>query len=152
MNLGRLVQNILCDSADVTYCFEASAMLIVGELASGILVACMPTLGPVCFPNRFGPKNQAAARLQYNKMRSWPLRRVSLSDGALALRQLEEEGEEGWGKKDQSVERGLYEEGPGGMKPARAVVRAVGGCYAGSNDTERNSRSEAEQQPPAAPS
>ena len=35
-----------------------SAMLIVGELSSGIIVACAPTLGPVFFPKQLGLKRK----------------------------------------------------------------------------------------------
>ena len=42
-------------------------MLIIGEISSGILVACAPTLGPIFFPNRFGPK--AKARHQHPSSR-----------------------------------------------------------------------------------
>ncbi|KAL8902134.1 MAG: hypothetical protein Q9207_004866 [Kuettlingeria erythrocarpa] len=116
INLGRLVQTILCDEADVTYCLEASAMLIVGELSSGILVACVPTLGPVCFPNRFGPKNPA--RFQY-KMSRRPLQRAS-SDG-IPLHQPDA----------SSVDPSLYEDGSK-LQPAEAVVKAVDG-HSGKN-------------------
>ena len=36
-----------------------SEMLVVGELSMGILVACVPTLAPVFFPNRYGPSAKA---------------------------------------------------------------------------------------------
>ena len=38
-------------------------MLVIGEMSSGILVACVPTLGPVLFPDRFGPRK--GVRYQY---------------------------------------------------------------------------------------
>ena len=36
-----------------------SEMLVVGELSVGILVACVPTLAPVFFPDRFGSSAKA---------------------------------------------------------------------------------------------
>ncbi|KAI4219074.1 MAG: hypothetical protein L6R36_008579 [Xanthoria steineri] len=59
INLGRLIQSIICNEADATYCFEDSALLVMGEMSSGILVACVPTMGPVFFPNRFRPTKTA---------------------------------------------------------------------------------------------
>ncbi|RAH58923.1 hypothetical protein BO85DRAFT_511357 [Aspergillus piperis CBS 112811] len=39
-------------AADFTYCTADSAILTVAEMAVGILVACVPTLGPVLLPSR----------------------------------------------------------------------------------------------------
>ncbi|KAF2231866.1 hypothetical protein EV356DRAFT_451259, partial [Viridothelium virens] len=56
INLGRLIQTILCDNtADFSYCLLPSAMLCVGEMSMGVVTCCVPTLGPVFFPARFGP-------------------------------------------------------------------------------------------------
>lgn len=64
INLGRLVHSITCDEEDITYCMQSSILFILGELCAGILVACVPTLGPVFFRDRFAPK--AEAHLPYS--------------------------------------------------------------------------------------
>jgi hypothetical protein len=71
INLGRLIQTIQCNEEDFTYCFIGSSMIVVGEMSTGILVACVPTLGPVFFPTRLGPS--ANARYQYKDSRRTPL-------------------------------------------------------------------------------
>ncbi|KAL6720639.1 ATP-dependent RNA helicase [Lecanora helva] len=63
INLGRLIQNIECNPLDFTYCTMGSAMFIIGEMATGILVACVPTLGPVIFPRP--PVRHNKANQQY---------------------------------------------------------------------------------------
>ena len=47
-----MVQTLVCDSADFTYCALESSLIVTGEMATGIMVACIPVLGPVFFPNR----------------------------------------------------------------------------------------------------
>ena len=71
INLGRLVQTIRCDETDFTYCLLGSSMIVTGEMSTGILVACVPTLGPVFFPSRFG--SSAKARHQFEDGRKAPL-------------------------------------------------------------------------------
>ena len=46
-------------------------MIVTGEMSTGILVACVPTLGPVFFPSRFG--SSAKARHQFQDGRRAPL-------------------------------------------------------------------------------
>lgn len=46
-------------------------MIVVGEMSTGILVACVPTLGPVFFPSKFGPS--VKTRYQYKNDRMTPL-------------------------------------------------------------------------------
>lgn len=46
-------------------------MIVVGEMSTGILVACVPTLGPAFFSSRFGPG--AKARYQCKDSRRTPL-------------------------------------------------------------------------------
>lgn len=53
-------------------------MLVMGELSSGILVACVPTLGPIFFPDRLGPKRLARYRYRTSQQ---PLHR-NLNNGA----------------------------------------------------------------------
>ena len=43
----------LCDASDFTYCTPYSLIFVLCEMAGGILVACVPTLGPVFFPQRY---------------------------------------------------------------------------------------------------
>lgn len=71
INLGRIIQLLQCNEKGFTYCFLESAMIYIGEMSAGILVACVPTLGPVFFPSRFGPS--AKARHQYKHTRRAPL-------------------------------------------------------------------------------
>ncbi|KAI0397480.1 hypothetical protein F5Y17DRAFT_374007 [Xylariaceae sp. FL0594] len=54
INLGRLIQTLICPLADATYCVSQSSFLIIGEISGGILVACVPTLGPLVFSHRRG--------------------------------------------------------------------------------------------------
>ncbi|KAL9132936.1 MAG: hypothetical protein Q9175_005892, partial [Cornicularia normoerica] len=72
INLGRIILIVQCHEKGFTYCFLGSAaMIYIGEMSTGILVACVPTLGPVFFPSRFGPS--AKARHQYKHTRRTPL-------------------------------------------------------------------------------
>ncbi|KAB8294167.1 hypothetical protein EYC80_009607 [Monilinia laxa] len=52
LNLGRLIQTLRCDQANFTYCVLPAYMIVVGEMSVGIMVACVPTFGPVFFPSR----------------------------------------------------------------------------------------------------
>lgn len=62
INLGRIVKVLDCDLADFTYCTRDSAILTVAEMAVGVIVACIPTLGPIVFPHR---RHGASARNPY---------------------------------------------------------------------------------------
>lgn len=52
MKLARLVHDIRCDAVNFTYCQFQSSMIVIGEMSVGIVVACVPTFGPVFFPKR----------------------------------------------------------------------------------------------------
>lgn len=52
INLARIIQVLRCSLSDFTYCTADSAILTVAEMAVGIIVACVPMLGPVIFPER----------------------------------------------------------------------------------------------------
>ncbi|TGO47636.1 hypothetical protein BCON_0269g00020 [Botryotinia convoluta] len=52
LNLGRLLQTLRCDQANFTHCVLPAYMIVVGEMSVGIMVACVPTFGPVFFPSR----------------------------------------------------------------------------------------------------
>ncbi|PLB50872.1 hypothetical protein P170DRAFT_406305 [Aspergillus steynii IBT 23096] len=52
INIGRIIQTKLCDHGNTTYCALDASILIAAEISSGILVSCVPTLGPVLFRNR----------------------------------------------------------------------------------------------------
>ena len=75
INLGRLIWTIQCNAGDFTYCLLGSSMLVVGEMSTGVIVACVPTLGPVFSPSRFEPS--AKARFQYKD-----IRRTHFTDGS----------------------------------------------------------------------
>ncbi|ROW00960.1 hypothetical protein VSDG_02824 [Cytospora chrysosperma] len=48
VNLGRLIQILDCPFAtDEVYCLWALTILALAEMTGGILVACIPTLGPL---------------------------------------------------------------------------------------------------------
>lgn len=48
INLMRIILVLNCNvAADVTYCTLNSAILTVAEMAVGIMVACVPRMGPV---------------------------------------------------------------------------------------------------------
>ncbi|KAK3902804.1 hypothetical protein C8A05DRAFT_33459 [Staphylotrichum tortipilum] len=54
-NLGRLIQTFQCQtSADATFCFLTSSIIVFAEFSSGILVACVPMLGPLLRRRRGG--------------------------------------------------------------------------------------------------
>jgi len=52
---------VTCSLQDFTYCTRDSAILTVAEMAVGIIVACVPTFGPIFSPRRFA----SSARNQY---------------------------------------------------------------------------------------
>lgn len=68
-------------------------MLIIGELSSGILVACVPTLGPIFFPERFGPKKGVP---------------YQSSTSRRPLRKLPSDGVPFWGPGSDSTDLGPY--------------------------------------------
>ncbi|OCL04253.1 hypothetical protein AOQ84DRAFT_380783 [Glonium stellatum] len=53
INLVRILKVLDCNIADFTFCTRDSAILTVGEMAVGIIAACVPLLGPVIFPRRY---------------------------------------------------------------------------------------------------
>jgi hypothetical protein len=62
INLGRLVQTFKCSpDVDFSYCAMDSSILVLGEMTGGILLACVPTYGPLFFPDR---KNKSQDRNQ----------------------------------------------------------------------------------------
>lgn len=52
VNLARVINTAECNLDDFTYCSLSVAILSVAEMACGILVACVPTLGPLLSSNR----------------------------------------------------------------------------------------------------
>ncbi|KAF3389061.1 hypothetical protein F1880_003176 [Penicillium rolfsii] len=52
INLARIIQVLRCNLQDFTYCTADAAILTVAEMAVGIIVSCVPMLGPVIFPER----------------------------------------------------------------------------------------------------
>ena len=64
INLGRLGGTIVCSITDLTYCTPEGFILIVCEQTLGIMVACVPTLGPIFFPrNHSGSLRRNNGRL-----------------------------------------------------------------------------------------
>jgi hypothetical protein len=62
INLGRLVQTFKCPpNVDFSYCAMDSSILVLAEMTGGILLACVPTFGPLFFPDR---KNASSNRNQ----------------------------------------------------------------------------------------
>ncbi|PSR76874.1 hypothetical protein BD289DRAFT_378406, partial [Coniella lustricola] len=57
-NLGRLIWTAKCPETDFTYCGFISFILIGAETTSGIIVACVPSLGSM-FALRRGKQNRA---------------------------------------------------------------------------------------------
>lgn len=56
INIGRIVQTSVVDQADFTYAAIDASILATAEAAIGLIVACVPLLGPVVAPQRFGKK------------------------------------------------------------------------------------------------
>ncbi|KAJ5607776.1 hypothetical protein N7537_004395 [Penicillium hordei] len=52
INLGRIIQTKLCPADDLIYCLRDSSIFIMAEMTAGILVACVPTFGPLLFRGR----------------------------------------------------------------------------------------------------
>lgn len=52
INLARIIQVLRCSLNDFAYCTADAAILTVAEMAVGIIVSCVPMLGPVIFPER----------------------------------------------------------------------------------------------------
>jgi hypothetical protein len=52
LNLARLLQTLRCDQKNFTFCVLPAYMIVVGEMSVGVIVACVPTFGPVFFPSR----------------------------------------------------------------------------------------------------
>ncbi|KAJ5870229.1 hypothetical protein N7455_005170 [Penicillium solitum] len=52
INLGRIIQTKLCPADDLIYCLRDSSIFIMAEMTAGILVACVPTFGPLFFRGR----------------------------------------------------------------------------------------------------
>jgi hypothetical protein len=62
INLGRLIQTFKCPpNVDFSYCAMDSSILVLAEMTGGILLACVPTFGPLFFPDR---KNVSSNRYQ----------------------------------------------------------------------------------------
>ena len=56
INVGRIVQPIVGSFNDFTFSTPDAAILVGSEFVTGVLVACIPTLGPVFSPERFRSK------------------------------------------------------------------------------------------------
>ncbi|OQE42300.1 hypothetical protein PENCOP_c004G00793 [Penicillium coprophilum] len=52
INLGRIIQTKLCPADDLVYCLRDASIFIMAEMTAGILVACVPTFGPLMFRRR----------------------------------------------------------------------------------------------------
>lgn len=65
INLSRIIVIKMC--GEDLYCFLPFTTLAGGEVAAGILVACVPTLAPVFHPERF--RYRAVARRQRENSR-----------------------------------------------------------------------------------
>lgn len=50
INLARLATTASCSITDLTYCTPAGFILGTSEETVGVMVACVPTLGPIFFP------------------------------------------------------------------------------------------------------
>ena len=49
VNLGRLIWTVRCPEPDTTFCLLNSTIFILSEITLGIVVASVPTLGPIYF-------------------------------------------------------------------------------------------------------
>ncbi|KAI1774175.1 hypothetical protein F4818DRAFT_75239 [Hypoxylon cercidicola] len=47
VNLGRLIWTLQCPESDTTFCLLNSTIFILSEIALGLVVASLPTLGPI---------------------------------------------------------------------------------------------------------
>lgn len=47
VNLGRLIWTLRFPESDITFCLLNSTIFILSELTLGIVVASVPTLGPI---------------------------------------------------------------------------------------------------------
>lgn len=65
INVARMAVTELCDASDFTYCTPYSLIFVLCEMAGGILVACVPTLGPVFFPQRYQARNAGNKNWQH---------------------------------------------------------------------------------------
>ena len=51
VNIGRIVQTLVTDQQDFTYVLVDASILVVAEIAIGLIVVCAPTLGPLFTSN-----------------------------------------------------------------------------------------------------
>lgn len=82
INLARIVQTKMCPSHDPIYCVRDSSILIMAEMTAGILVACVPTFGPLIF-RRAHISTRPHDRPTIGSVRIRP-RRLSKSDSLLS--------------------------------------------------------------------
>ncbi|KAI0885724.1 uncharacterized protein GGS22DRAFT_161723 [Annulohypoxylon maeteangense] len=47
VNLGRLIWNLTCPESDNTFCLLNSTIFVLSEISLGLVVATVPTLGPI---------------------------------------------------------------------------------------------------------
>lgn len=82
-NLGRLIQTLRCHTAsDATFCILNSSILVLAEFSSGVLVACLPTLGPLfARRNRSKPSNDVTDSSVGRTIGSVPMKRYKKSKG-----------------------------------------------------------------------
>lgn len=80
INLARLIQTVKCKETDFSYCVLASSILCAAEMSTGVIVSCIPTLGPVLFRDRQGQtKSTFPERSSKAKSGSRPPLRTSVS-------------------------------------------------------------------------
>ncbi len=73
-------------------------MICVAEMSTGVVVACVPTFGPVFFPHRFGPNVKAV--YQPKGSRGTPLHQSS-SRKPLRGQELEDSGERSFSRHER---------------------------------------------------
>jgi hypothetical protein len=99
INLGRIIQTKLCPTDDIIYCARDSSIFVIAEMTAGILVACVPTLGPLIFRGRHVQSARPHDLPTIGSARIRPRRHLAKFDSLLSTldrSHVEEERNETW--------------------------------------------------------
>ncbi|OQD83699.1 hypothetical protein PENANT_c015G05251 [Penicillium antarcticum] len=116
INLGRIIQTKLCPTDDIIYCARDSSIFVIAEMTAGILVACVPTLGPLMFRGRHVPSARPHDLPTIGSARTRPRRDLAKLDSLLSTLDRshgEEERNKTWNEMGDTAPTAHAVAGPG---------------------------------------
>ncbi|KAJ5115374.1 hypothetical protein NUU61_001133 [Penicillium alfredii] len=125
INLGRIISTKLCPTNDIIYCARDSSIFVIAEMTAGILVACVPTLGPLFFRRAKVPSARPHGLPTIGSARVRPTRRALKLDSLSTFDHTQDdEGRTGWKELGGPV-GSAHAVGPGTRPPTVDAARIM---------------------------